>query len=480
MLRKKKIQNLPMPKGPMDAIGEHQCEGGQATDWDLSRLDEDDAESDESDSSTLSTCAQPRSSRRGIRCDEPAKPAPPDKPAPGFRAQTAATAREERRIDPMLDNKAVTFEEMCEGHQDLELTREQQIAHWHNLKTPERYAEAQGAVAEEFRRLQSADAEDTESLPQPRPGETPMTEEEILNIQNTASEFMHAQNMASAGSPQTPHAPRPADMRQTWDTCNEGEMNRIMNTFVDEGNPSEEQLMLLENITAAVISERLPLPTAVQTAAQLRQQFLTQAQVMNDIAIERLEHAEEICGGFVLELRHAKKWLESTLQPWTRNAAQAELLCANVLQWVQNNDVQLNIRRSEKPVKEACKRVRDVFVTRIRANMADQKDRPGFIIQLKEAYDSCIKPVTLKEVTEDQWKEERKDNWARQRALLLLAYDKLDREAGQTGFVSNNRVANDRRGGVARPRRRRQSAGGLRVSGNENSEGTGNSLSLLA
>jgi len=243
-----------------------------------------------------------------------------------------------------------------------------------------------------------------------------------------------------------------------------------MNTFVDEGNPSEEQLMLLENITAAVISERLPLPTAVQTAAQLRQQFLTQAQVMNDIAIERLEHAEEICGGFVLELRHAKKWLESTLQPWTRNAAQAELLCANVLQWVQNNDVQLNIRRSEKPVKEACKRVRDVFVTRIRANMADQKDRPGFIVQLKEAYDSCIKPVTLKEVTEDQWKEERKDNWARQRALLLLAYDKLDREAGQTGFVSNNRVANDRRGGVARPRRRRQSAGGLRVSGNENSE----------
>ena len=100
-----------------------------------------------------------------------------------------------------------------------------------------------------------------------------------------------------------------ADMRQTWDTCNEGEMNRIMNTFVDEGNPSEEQLMLLENITAAVISERLPLPTAVQTAAQLRQQFLTQAQVMNDIAIERLEHAEEyVVGSFLSSDMQRNGW----------------------------------------------------------------------------------------------------------------------------------------------------------------------------
>ena len=41
---------------------------------------------------------------------------------------------EERRVDPMLDKRAVTFAEMWQGHQQQGLSYAQLEEHWHNLK----------------------------------------------------------------------------------------------------------------------------------------------------------------------------------------------------------------------------------------------------------------------------------------------------------------------------------------------------------
>ena len=90
---------------------------------------------------------------------------------------------------------------------------------------------------------------------------------------------------------------------------------------------------------------------------------------------------------------------------------------------------------AEKAVKKADRDVRDVVVLRCRARCTNLKDREGFLEKATEAYDGQLD----KEI----------------RAQLLLAYHK-DPKNKERGFVSNNQVAAERRGGP-RPRRRRKS-----------------------
>ena len=123
------------------------------------------------------------------------------------------------------------------------------------------------------------------------------------------------------------------------------------------------------------------------------------------------------------------KRLQETTEPLGRGAANAQQLIHEVPMRCPP--------AAEKAVKKADRDVRDVVVLRCRARCTNLKDREGFLDKATEAYDGQLD----KEI----------------RAQLLLAYHK-DPKNKKRGFVSNNQVAAERRGGP-RPRRRRKSKG---------------------
>merc|ERR1719183_678704 len=72
--------------------------------------------------------------------------------------------QDERRIDPMLGGKAVTYTEMCSGLHDQKLTKDQLEAHWGNLKKVENLQNP-GLEIKRIRRLDPSDSgESTHSM----------------------------------------------------------------------------------------------------------------------------------------------------------------------------------------------------------------------------------------------------------------------------------------------------------------------------
>ena len=183
----------------------------------------------------------------------------------------------------------------------------------------------------------------------------------------------------------------------------------------------------------------------ILTAEQLRNRALVEAEAKVIEALKAIDAATEECGPFP-EFAEARERLLAQTVPLAGGAAQAQRLIHQILQRC--------CAAVEKVVKKADRGVRDVVVLRCRAICTNPKDRELFLEKAAEAYDGELD----KEV----------------RAQLLLAYHK-DPTNKKSGFVSNNQVAANRRGGP-RPRRRGgQSIDSLHSGEAENTGGSASS-----
>ena len=174
--------------------------------------------------------------------------------------------------------------------------------------------------------------------------------------------------------------------------------------------------------------------------AQMRQKAREDVEARVDAAVKYIREAEKACGGHEPDLAQARKVLQAQTPPYAQGAAQAQQLIRKVLGTCPTE--------AEKAVRKADRDVRDIVILRCRACCEDPKDRDGFLVKATEAYNGELD----KEV----------------RMQLLLAYHK-DPTNQKCGFVSNNQVAADRRGGP-RPRRRRHSPGDRREAGDAGRE----------
>ena len=146
--------------------------------------------------------------------------------------------------------------------------------------------------------------------------------------------------------------------------------------------------------------------------------------------VQSILDAEEACGEPNPDLQNAIQRLQDRTDPLARGAADAQRLVHQVLSDCPS--------AAEKAIKKADRNVRDIIVLRCRACCVDPKDRDGFLVKATEAFQGDLDKAV--------------------RAQLLLAYHK-DPTNQKFGFVSNNQVAADRRGGP-RPRRRRHKSDG--------------------
>ena len=236
------------------------------------------------------------------------------------------------------------------------------------------------------------------------------------------------------------------DMTAVMATMSQAEMRMVFEGFVNTGSMTDDQKQLLKNLMEGVLAQRdaagaaeeveaapntaaAAASVSTETAAQMQQKAREDAEAKVAIAVKSIDEAEKACGGHEPDLVAAKNLLQAQTQPLAAGAAQAQRLIHKVLGTCPTE--------AEKAVKKADRDVRDVVVLRCRAECEDPKDRDGFLVKATEAYNGELD----KEV----------------RAQLLLAYHK-DPTNQRCGFISNNQVAADRRGGP-RPRRRRHSPG---------------------
>ena len=236
------------------------------------------------------------------------------------------------------------------------------------------------------------------------------------------------------------------DMTAVMATMSQAEMRMVFEGFVHTGSMTDDQKQLLKNLIEGVLAQRDEAGAAeeveaapntaaaaasesTETAAQMRQKAREDAEARVAIAVKSIDEAEKACGGHEPDLVAARNVLPAQTQPLAQGAAQAQQLIHKVLGTCPTE--------AEKAVKKADRDVRDVVVLRCVACCEDLKDRDGFLVKATEAYNGELD----KEV----------------RAQLLLAYHK-DPTNQRCGFISNNQVAADRRGGP-RPRRRRHSPG---------------------
>ena len=178
----------------------------------------------------------------------------------------------------------------------------------------------------------------------------------------------------------------------------------------------------------------------VLTPDQLRSRAKNDAEAKVIEALASIDAAEKACGGLFADMfKLAREKLQACTDPPAAGAAVAQRIIHSIL-------ANCPCAKAEKVLKKADRDVRDVVVLRCIAFNEDPKDRDGFLALAEQAYGGKLD------------KEER--------AALLLAYHK-DKKNQKSGFVSNNQVAADRRGGP-RPRRRRHSPGDMKeANGNE-------------
>ena len=226
------------------------------------------------------------------------------------------------------------------------------------------------------------------------------------------------------------------------------EWNLFYQGLVDSGNRyiaiaavlehREESLeeLAMESSAAAVAThaadeEEEEEDEQVLTPDQLRSMAKEDAEAKVIEALASIDAAEKACGGlFTAKFKLAREKLQACTDPLAAGAAEAQRIIHNIL-------MNCPCAKAEKALKKADRDVRDVVVLRCIALNEHPQDRDGFLELAAQAHGGELD----KEV----------------RAQLLLAYHK-DARNQKCGFVSNNQVAADRRGGP-RPRRRRHSPG---------------------
>merc|ERR1719265_1365066 len=83
---------------------------------------------------TEADAEQPEFGLSSVPCRARSPPKRTRPPALGDDINKPASAQEERRIDPLLECKAVTYAEFCSGHADEILSNAQLIAYWSDLE----------------------------------------------------------------------------------------------------------------------------------------------------------------------------------------------------------------------------------------------------------------------------------------------------------------------------------------------------------
>ncbi len=217
-------------------------------------------------------------------------------------------------------------------------------------------------------------------------------------------------------------------------TFSTSEHRLLLKWLRDKAHPENRAWML--SVLAEFLAQRCPEENHDQDIAErARREARADAEAKVKPAMESIMYAQDIlqcCGGDgIADLQIVMKLLQADTDPLAQGAAQAQQLVHRVL---------LNCPAgAQKAVKKVDRDVRDIVMLRCRAVCCDPKDRDDFLGRAAEAYGGG----TLdKEV----------------RAQLLLSYHK-NRKNQKCGFISNNQIAADRRGGP-RPRRRRQKATG--------------------
>ena len=209
-------------------------------------------------------------------------------------------------------------------------------------------------------------------------------------------------------------------------------MLEMLAQFLTQRSPEEN-----EDLMNAASGAAFQVPPVL--AERARREARADAEAKMKAAMESIMYAQQIlqaCGGDgIADLQRAMELLQADTDPLAQGAAQAQQLVRQVLSNCP--------AASQKAVKKADRDVRDIVMFRCRAECCDPKDREDFLARAAEAYGG-------KELDNEEWREVR--------AQLLLSYHK-DRKNQKCGFVSNNQIAADRRGGP-RPRRRRQKAAG--------------------
>jgi len=203
-------------------------------------------------------------------------------------------------------------------------------------------------------------------------------------------------------------------------------MRSVLSQFLAQREPENQEMMTMASAAAIQVPPEL--------AERARREARADAADKVKAAMASIMYAQQIlqaCGGDgIADLQRAMELLQADTDPLAQGAAQAQQLVHQVL---------LNCPAgAQKAVKKADRDVRDIVMLRCRAVCANPKDRDDFLHRAAEAYG-------VGELDKEV------------HAQLLLSYHK-DRKNQKCGFVSNNQIAADRRGGP-RPRRRRQKAG---------------------
>lgn len=281
--------------------------------------------------------------------------------------------------------------------------------------TPEVQSSSCAAAQEEEIEDEDSESESEEEYEEEGdvPAQSVMDEEDAaaaLATFSTSEHMMFWQMLGESASPQTAQ----------W-------MRSVLAQFLAQREPEENQDMM--NMASAAAVQVPP-----ELAERARREARADAEAKVKAAMESIMYAQQIlqaCGGDgIADLQRAMELLQADTDPLAQGAAQAQQLVHQVLLSCPAG--------AQKAVKKADRDVRDIVMLRCRAVCCDPKDRDDFLGRAAEAYGGG---ELDKEV----------------RAQLLLSYHK-DRKNQKCGFVSNNQIAADRRGGP-RPRRRRQKAG---------------------
>ena len=168
----------------------------------------------------------------------------------------------------------------------------------------------------------------------------------------------------------------------------------------------------------------------LELAEGMRQRAINEAEGKMQEALASIEAAEQALGRDDEDLQAAREKLKQHTEPFATGAVDALRLIHRLLPGCMAS--------AEKAIKKAARNVRDLVMLRCIACCRDPKNREGFLVIARDAYEGDFDTDS--------------------RSQLLLAYKK-NATNQKTGFISNNQVAADRRGGPRKKRRNKEQAG---------------------
>ena len=164
----------------------------------------------------------------------------------------------------------------------------------------------------------------------------------------------------------------------------------------------------------------------LELAEIMRQQLIQEAEEKTQEALASIEAAQQALEWDDPDLQHAREKIKEQTEPFARGAVDALRLIHGLLPGFAND------LRLRKRFHLLLRIVRDLVMLRCLTGCQDPKDRDGFLVIAYQAYEGDLNTEA--------------------RAQLLLAYHK-NKTNQKHGFISNNQVATERRGG---PRRRKR------------------------